>query len=125
MDIRKHIEHIQTVGVRPDEYIDTYIDEIKERFRELNLDKYGFIIENEDDFSRVFSYKIDDIEGLRELSENDRAFVLSKGVYKLVNGVSLETKPYWTTYKVEKHPDKYKLYTGMGYSWLHPSGRID
>lgn len=126
MNIEKHIEHIQKVGVCPnDAYMSRYIDTIEEKFQELNLDRYGYIVENEDNFSDVFGYKLNDIEGFKWLSEDDKQFVLVKGIYQLINNVSLEMKPYWLTYKVEKHPTKYKLYTGMGYSWLHLTGKID
>mgnify|MGYP001589767770 CR=1 FL=1 len=98
---------------------------IENRYRAINLDKEGYNISEKIHLMAIFGVDIDsDIKGLDLLTDEERQFVVDKGIYGLINSGGLLGREEDVTTKVEKHESKYKLWTSKGYSWLYLDGSI-
>ena len=98
---------------------------IENRYRAIGLDKEGYRISNRIHLMAIFGVDIDeDIKGLDLLTDEEREFVINKGIYGLLNSGGLLGREEYVTTKFEKYDSKYKLWTDKGYSWLYMDGSI-
>lgn len=99
--------------------------QIENRYRAVGLDKKNYMVSDRNHVMVVFGLDIDeDIEGLDILSDEDRKFVIEKGIYALLNSGGLEGREQYIVTKVEKIELNFKLWTVSGFSWLYPDGSI-
>ena len=99
--------------------------QIENRYRAIGLDKQSYQVSEKNHVMAIFGLDIDkDVKGLEVLSNDEKEFVIKKGIYELLNSGGLLGRQKFIVTKVEKFESKFKLWTLSGYSWLYPNGSI-
>lgn len=103
--------------------MNTY-SKIENKYIAAGLDKEGYRLSTPHHLMLIYGYNIEEVTDLYKLNEQDRKFVIDKGIFGLLNSGGLLNREEYLVNRVEKIGDKFKLYTENGYSWLYSNGTI-